>query len=308
MKKALSLLVSLLLLGIIYSRIDLARFGQALRNLDAGWFLLALACFIPQTAVSGLRWQRLLGRLARLPFREAVQQILASSTLNVLLPSKMGDLAKGYFLAQRSAVGLRTGLFLAAAEKLLDLGALSAVLLGANLLLGLTRDPLVVTALVWSAGIVAGLALGLAVPLPRVLGRWLPGRVRPLLGGWEDVRQHLVAERWRLLRVLGLTLGLWLLHLVQIHFFFLSVGSHPPALKVYAFTPVAILVGLLPISQAGIGTRDAALIYLFAADESPAVLASVGLLTVTRYLIPALGGLPFLPLVLEARAALRSAR
>lgn len=306
--KKLSILVSLLLLGIIYSKIDLDRFIQALKNLDMFWFLLALGCFVPQTAVSGIRWQQLLRRVTPLRLGDCLQQILASSTLNLILPSKMGDLAKGYFLSRRSTIPLKTGLFLAGTEKLLDVGGLCMLLLVANLMLGATNAPLVTAAVVWSAALVGGITLGLALPVPRALGRFLPRRANTIVAEWENVRRILVAHPGRLSAVLGLTLVLWLLHLLQIHLFFLSVGSHPPPLKVYALTPVAILVGLLPISQAGLGTRDAALIYLFSGDESPAVLASVGLLTAIRYLVPAIAGLPFFPLVLEARAALRDAQ
>ncbi|MFQ5829267.1 MAG: lysylphosphatidylglycerol synthase transmembrane domain-containing protein [Candidatus Methylomirabilia bacterium] len=303
--KALPILVSLLFLVLIYSTIDLAQFLDSFQTLHALWLVLAFACFVPQTALSGIRWQQILRAACPLGFWEAVRQILASNTLNLFLPSKMGDLAKGYFLSRRAPVPLKTGLFLAVGEKLLDMGGLCTILLAANLWRGVTTEPLVLAALLWSVGLVAGLTFGLALPFPRRLMRLLPAKVSGLVPAWEEARGMWNRHPGRLAAVLGMTVGLWVLHLLQIHLFFFSVGSHPPVVNVYAFVPVAILVGLLPISLAGFGTRDAALIYLFSADDAPAVLASVGLLTGSRYIVPALAGLLFLPLALQARQALR---
>ena len=58
--------------------------------------------------------------------------------------------------------------------------------------------------------------------------------------------------------------------------------------------PLAMFVGLLPISLFGVGTRDAAIIYLFSAYHPAEVMAGVGLYVSLRYFVPAAAGLPFL--------------
>jgi uncharacterized membrane protein YbhN (UPF0104 family) len=57
---------------------------------------------------------------------------------------------------------------------------------------------------------------------------------------------------------------------------------------------MAIFVGLLPVTFAGVGTRDAAMAYFLAgpAGEGPAL--ALGAFATVRYLVPALAGLPFL--------------
>jgi uncharacterized membrane protein YbhN (UPF0104 family) len=304
----LSLALGLLILAVLYARIDLARFAAVLGRIDPLWLALALACFVPQTLVSALRWRMLLRDLAALSLGEALRHVLASGTLNLVLPSKMGDVAKGWFLTRTAPVPLRRGLVVALGEKLLDLGGLCAILLGATALHGLARDPLVLAAVAGGAALVAGIAVALCWPVPGALVRPLPGKLRALLGDWADVRALWLAAPGRFAAALALTVALWALHVGQIALFFRAVGSAAPALSIYALAPVAILVGLLPLTLAGLGTRDAALIHLFAAFDEPAVLASVGLLTATRYLVPALAGLPFLPLVLQARTALAADR
>jgi uncharacterized protein (TIRG00374 family) len=156
-------------------------------------------------------------------------------------------------------------------------------------------------------GVFVVVLAGLLAPVPAGLGARLPGRVAALLVTWDDARRLALSGGGRRLGMAAGSLGLWLLHVAQIHVFFLAVGVAPAPLKVYAMVPVAILAGLLPITQGGFGTRDAALIHLFGGDAAPAVLAAVGVLTGTRYVVPALVGLPLLPLVLQARAALGQA-
>ena len=56
----------------------------------------------------------------------------------------------------------------------------------------------------------------------------------------------------------------------------------------------AIFAGLLPVTLWGIGTRDVALVWMFA-DVAPApAMAVVGMLTALRYIVPGLAGIPCL--------------
>jgi uncharacterized membrane protein YbhN (UPF0104 family) len=307
LKKLAALLIGLALLAVLYARIEVERIAAVLARLDPAWLALAMACFIPQIAVAAARWRWLVSDVTAISPAEALRQVLAGNTLNLVLPSKLGDVAKGWFLARAAAVPLRRGLVAAVAEKVLDLGGLCAILLAATAARGLARDPLVVAAVAGSAALVLAVAGALARPVPAGLARRLPARVRALAADWAEIRAGWVTRPGRLAAILVLTAGLWTLHVVQILVFFRAAGARAPALAVFALVPVAILVGLLPLSLAGLGTRDAALVYLFAGLDRPEVLAAVGLLTATRYLVPALAGLPFLPLVLQARTALTGA-
>ena len=67
-----------------------------------------------------------------------------------------------------------------------------------------------------------------------------------------------------------------------------------------ALSSLAILAGLLPLTFAGVGTRDAALVYLYQPYFSASVGAALGILCTSRYFIPALVGLPFLNQMMSA--------
>ena len=69
------------------------------------------------------------------------------------------------------------------------------------------------------------------------------------------------------------------------------IGYKLNVFLVLALIPIVTFIGLLPITLAGIGTRDAAIIYLFSPFVSYTVAFSVGLIfTLIRYIIPSIVG------------------
>jgi uncharacterized protein (TIRG00374 family) len=109
-------------------------------------------------------------------------------------------------------------------------------------------------------------------------------------------------------KVAATSVFLWSLHLLQIWFFILALRAWAPFLANLALSPLAILAGLLPLTFAGVGTRDAALIFFYKPFFSAPVAAALGLLCTSRYLLPAIGGLPFLGQYLPTVRGIRSLR
>jgi hypothetical protein len=90
------------------------------------------------------------------------------------------------------------------------------------------------------------------------------------------------------------TAVLWTLHLAQIHCFLLAADVPTSWTMTAARVPAALLAGVLPAAFCGIGTRDAALVWLFADVAPAATMAVVGMLTALRYVVPGLIGIPLL--------------
>src|SRR5688572_22145592 len=86
---------------------------------------------------------------------------------------------------------------------------------------------------------------------------------------------------------------IWLLHLLQIWLFIFALRAACPFLANLALSPLAILAGLAPLTFAGVGTRDFALVLLYAAYFDAPTAAALGLLCTARYVLPAIGGIPF---------------
>jgi uncharacterized protein (TIRG00374 family) len=297
-KRLIGLLVSAAIVAVIWWRVDLGAIVAAMRAADGLRLSLGIAFVIPLTIVTAWRF----GLLTRtgLPVPASARLVLSASTLNLVLPSKMGDLAKALVLRNRYGFDGRLALALVVLEKAIDMAAL---LFGGVIALLIVADgPLLWLAALALAGLLATLLLLLS-PLdivPRALSwaaGFLPAKIGTAITGfsahWAETTGWFWANRPRAALVWIVSLLLWAGHLVQIWLFAAALSASVPLVGSMAAATLAILAGLLPFTMAGIGTRDAALILLFAAWLSPAQGAALGVLATLRYLLPAIAGLPF---------------
>ena len=127
--------------------------------------------------------------------------------------------------------------------------------------------------------------------------RLLPGKIRQkvsaLADAWREM-QDLVLKRPAVYAGIGVfSVGLWAVHLLQIWLFAIALQTALPIGEAYGLVPLAILAGLMPLTFAGVGTRDAALAFLLVAYMSGAQAALLGILCTMRYVLPGIMGLPF---------------
>lgn len=255
--RLLKIAVAMALLAGLYTAADWTKVGKAIVSLETAPLIAALLLFVPQTLLSAWRWRRLAAPLAEISYAEALRQTLAASALNLVVPSKLGDLSKAAMLpVSNTAARARAG-GLTLLEKGADVAALAAL---------------------WGAGWfgVDGISLSLFLFALTTLGRLT--RL-----GKSPAYATTVA-----------TALLWSLHLLQIDLFLKAAGVFVAWSEATSRVPAAIFAGLAPISFCGVGARDSALVWLFS-DVAPAsAMTAVGLLTALRYLLPGLAGIPFL--------------
>ena len=96
------------------------------------------------------------------------------------------------------------------------------------------------------------------------------------------------------MNIVGVTLFIWFLHLLQIWLLAAALHAPVPLLSSLGLSSLALLAGLAPLTLAGVGTRDVATIYLFAPFLTAPAGAALGLMLTLRYVLPGLAGLPFL--------------
>jgi glycosyltransferase 2 family protein len=260
--RLLKMAAAIVLLAAIYRAADWTAVATRLGELEMKWLGLGLLLFIPQTLVSAWRWQWLVRPVCTISLAESMRQTLAASALNLVTPSKLGDLSKAAMLPSGGAQRAAKACGVVAIEKGADVAALLLLL---------------------AAGYWAGNVLlvgGLFVMI------CMPAAVQ-----WAAVNATFLS---RACSLAAISLALWILHLAQIDCFLRAAGVHVPWTTSFARIPVAIFAGLLPVSFCGLGTRDAALVWRFADVAPAATMAGVGMLTALRYLVPGLLGIPCL--------------
>ncbi len=313
MRRLLPIVISLGILGLIYGRLDLGRLRSVFLDCHPAWLTLSLAMVVPLTMMTAWRLDQLMPVGIRLGVGESNRLILVACVYNLILPSKMGDLAKAWFMKERGHLTGEVATALVLFEKGCDMMSL-LLWCGFGLLLYPQKDVLfwVMTGCVLS-GLVCGTVLlgsrALVGWLLRVGGQVLPVKMQPRLEklgrAWQEMYSYFWQHPSRFSLVVGNSIIIWFFHLVQIWVFVLALRAQAPFLASLALAPLAILAGLLPLTFAGVGTRDAALILFFRPYLDAPTGAALGILCTLRYVLPAIGGLPFVTRYLPG---LRSAK
>jgi uncharacterized membrane protein YbhN (UPF0104 family) len=231
-----------------------------------------------------------------------VELNLAAAALNLALPSKMGDLAKSWFLRQRGHLSGSRALALVLFERGCDMLALFLWCAAGLAMLPRRGGGLTALGLVIGAGVAAGLlalisrgfgraAFGLAERCSPPAWR---GRVAALRDAWETMQEFVWRRRGRAAEVALESLVIWFVNLFQVWMFIRALGVVMPVMDAIGLGPLGILAGLAPVTFGGVGTRDAATIYFFRPYFDAATGAALGVLLTARYLLLGLAGLPFL--------------
>ncbi len=304
MKKIISLLVSLIILILIYWKIDFESLMNVFKNCNISWLIISTAMVIPLTLITSWRLQQLMPTDSQLGFADANKLILAASVLNMILPSKMGDIAKAYFMKQKGHLDGTLSLSLVIFEKSCDfLSLLLWCVFGLGfypqqekpwwlgIMTGIIAAGIVLFILLLSSPKFSKIFFHLGI---KILPQKMAAKLEKLQESWIVMHNYFWQDNIRLIVIAVTSIFLWFLHLLQIWFFILTLNAATPFWANLALSPLAILAGLFPLTFGGVGTRDAALIFFYQPYLSAAIAAALGLLCTSRYLVPAIAGLPFM--------------
>lgn len=302
--KLISAVISLSILYLLYRKLDLGSIFEILWTSNPMWLLVSVSLIIPITMANALRFKWASTSDRSLSYFDAFAMTVVAIAMNLFLPAKLGDLSKSHFLYETKKVSAGVSVSVVIFERFCDAFAISSWCLAAWLsgFGGGTLNPVLVPALgLWCISAAFLFTGGFSIRLIAKLQTldFFRGREKltALAQSWPDLHRALGTK---VKGIVLFSIGLWLLHLTQIWLFTAAVGAHVPFAAGLALSPVILLCGLVPFTLGGIGPRDAATIYLFAAYMGPEPAAAVGILMISRSLIPALAAIPFVRRYVQA--------
>jgi glycosyltransferase 2 family protein len=267
-------------LGILIHFLPLRPLSEAIRRVPVSRFIAVLIVYFLAHSVGIAKWRMVVNAAgAQLDYRTSAQCYTGGLFATLFLPSIIGGdvvrLAVGLRRSPNPAAVLAGNLL----DRFLDMSAQATLLLlGILLLPGSLPPPLSPEAkrdIFYLGAIAAGaILLALLLHKPVLRGRSVGFRRKlarlrnALRTGWQ--KPYILLFGW----ILGTAIQFTLLTLTAL--LALSCGLFEP-LRVWLFAwPLAKLAALLPITQGGIGVREAALVGLLAPFGAAAhlVLAS----------------------------------
>jgi uncharacterized protein (TIRG00374 family) len=260
--------------------------AAAARRADPGWIAAAVALVIADRSLMAWRWIDLLAALShgtRPPFPTVLRIFFVSTFVGTFLPSVGGDVYRAYSLSRHDV-----RLAESAASVLMDrvLGVLSIVLLGAAAAAAapaLARHPAVAAALGLAAtGCLLAAATifsdRAAAAVHRAAGLLPHATLERLSRKMTDAVRRYARHRGTLLRVLGASVAVQVIRVLQAYCLGRAVGLALPLSVYLVFIPIILLVMLLPVTINGLGTSQVAFDWLFtplAADAAAVVALSL---------------------------------
>ncbi len=284
---------------VVYVLINkLAGFDQLSRAVrTADWHLLPAtgALLVVFILLAGIRWRYIVHTMGFfVPFKRTMSVILASCPLAIVTPSRISDFLRAVGI--RDIVPLAEGSGSVLVHKFVDVQSLCILGIIGGVMTGLYQWSLIIT-----GALVAGFAaLGiigwkrsffLSLPL---LNRFERKFVQ-LFRAFGAMRQR----PWRYAVLSFISLTAWSIALCILYTLTEIFGAHVAFADIVAIWPIAVFVGLLPLTVGGMGTRDSAFIALLGlvsgatVHQAPLVAATLSYgLTVLG--VPALVGIPFM--------------
>jgi uncharacterized membrane protein YbhN (UPF0104 family) len=277
-------------------RIQLVMIGERLKDLDPAWLVAAVAIGLLQTAIGALRWRRIAGLCGgALPQGPALRFNMIAAFFNQVLPSTIGGDAARIILAARTGDGWRKATYSVLLDRFIGLLVLASVVTaGLYWSFGLISNP--IGRLVLLAAGMGGLAAAaafLALGSLPVLARW---RLTRRLAELAKLARHILLSRTAAPAVLLLSL---LIHLTTAAVAWCAARAVAAQLSyidaLLLVLPVMLIV-TIPISIAGWGVRESALVLAFSyagLPEGDGLLVSV-LMGGAMFAVGILGGLVWL--------------
>jgi glycosyltransferase 2 family protein len=292
----LGMAIGAALLALTAERASVGAILDSLAGLHAGWAGLALIAYAVDLGLRVLRWRLLFSRVAPLPIQTFARALLVGYGLNILLPARLGELARIEYLKLRTETRRSAAIPAVLVERAMDglvvlaalgLGLLSAHAVGGGspILLGLVGAGAAMVAVMVAAPMLVG-----RVPA-RIAGR-LPQRVAESLA-----RAHaaLSAMNGRILGGAAVaTLAIYLAETAALAAMLKAVGATPSPGLLLALLGAASLSTLLPTAPGFLGSYQLAYALVFELFGQEPVLGAAAATAVQAVL--------FAPLVAVALA------
>lgn len=290
MKKWLALgakiLVSGALIWWLFRDKDLHGELERVLTADAGPLAMAVALMLVQVVVVSLRWKLVLtGIGAALPFGQVIRFFYISAFFNQALPASVGGDAVRVYKAHKAGLGLGPAFNSAMLDRVSALVAVVVMMVATMpLLFDRIGDPAARFAIAAMVALALGGVLTMMVldKLPGALHRWRI--VRVLMALAADSRQIFLTAA-HTPRVMAVAVAGHVILALSVWNLARALDIELSALNCILLFPPVILISSLPVSIAGWGVREGAMVAVFGfvgVPEGAALVLSIlfGLMTI----------------------------
>ncbi len=258
----ISVTLAILLFLLWKVKFNTEGFGDTLRSVRTGYFLLSLLGVIFVLGIKSYRWRLLIrNEGATYSAYKGFAAYMASDAVGIVTPGRIGEIARLYYLREESTISFYSAFKTIVSDRIFDFTMLGWFGLSGMLFYFKTF------------GDYPGLYYALGVLVLFVIGYIVGIKFLAILLGFKKVRRlpvvRFVYESF--LAVLGKhSISMWAITLLAYFMYFgfswlimISLHLNPSYMDVAFIMSIMSLSTIIPLSVAGFGTREATLVILF---------------------------------------------
>lgn len=316
LKSILLIAFSVLILTILYKKIDFIQFKNVLKESNKLLLMLGFLMSCLLGVINGIKYaffSRFFNISPTPTVFTAIKSYFIAGSFNIILPSKIGDFGKSYICSRLDDINYTKELyFYTIYEKISDLFALILIAFlsysGFQLFssCSINNTPLNCIDLLSNQFLFYLLIILFLFTFVLINPFLILNKLKSFFPKSINMTINLMTnyKKSSLLIYHSFTIIFWLINLLQIQIFALSVKMNLFSTAGILTISLTILCGLIPVTFAGIGSREIILTSLLSPVFGTVKPLFLGTLFTSRYIIPALIGLIYIKEIsLESKIA-----
>ena len=277
---------------LIFQKINFNEVISIFINANKLYILLSIVPLGISLFFNAVRWRSVLNAMGyKITLKECFIIFMAAIPFSSVTPSKSGDIVRAYYLKNEIPIAHTVGSVIT--ERIFDLAVLIFFSLIGIYFYGAHEFALIIIVFMVFLAVFVTLTYNASkIPVPE---KW-----RLKIQSFCISIKDLIENRRELLSVIVSSFAIWILAILQTMLLFSALSITVPPIFLIGTLPIAILIGMIPVTLGGMGTRDTAILILFAGYATSSQLLAVALLfSLFRYWLLAIAGLPFMRIVLK---------
>ncbi len=237
---------------------DISKFRDIFNQINLTWYLISLSGVILVLLLKSIRWNLLLRAVGcNYPFLSAFIAYMASFTIGLLTPGRIGEIARLYYVRAERGIDFFNSFKTIVTDRIFDFAIL--FWFGASGLLFFYKVLGDYHALTYLT--VTGITMFVL---------WFIGK--KILHSINSTKTYIIfiKESWgemfdkKMIKPWLLTIFSYVLFYMANWFILIAIGQRISLVEIGFILSLMSLVTLIPVTIAGFGTREVSLIYLFA--------------------------------------------
>ncbi len=281
-KTFVSFLIALIILYMLFSRVDIGRTAKLIAGVNPLLYILAFAIYYLSYPARGLRWKIFLENAGfQKKWSDITEVLFLSWFANCLVPAKLGDVYRGYLLKRNYNFSASMALGTIYVERMFDFILLISLLVLSGLVAFGDKIPGdIVFAIEIAIMLAILLLIGWFLIIQRSISiaRFFPPRARDLFLRFQDGLSHSVSPA-TISAILAYTVFIWLVESARLVLVTRAIGIEVSIAMIAFVALSASLLTSLPITPAGLGAVELAMVALLGLSGVDATTAmSIALL------------------------------